>query len=128
MEFIPGHLYTRREITDSFGGGVQDYLPHKDGRIVCACLTTDHNPDAPEIVLVGIGPDIKRSAEIFAEQGDYVPTFVKRAPHAWQYKGQYRVRTHSTDREQISRWETVSGRKSDISMLLFLEREASPSP
>lgn len=86
MEFVPGHLYTRREISDSFGGGVQDYLPHRDGRIVCACLTRDHNPDVPEIVLVGIGPDIKRAAEVFVRQGDYVPTFLKRATHAWQYK------------------------------------------
>lgn len=124
MEFRQRHLYTRREIADSLGGGVQDYLPHRNGRVMCACLSPELNPDAPDVVLVGTGPDIVRWGKVFAGQREYVPVFVKRGTNAWQYVGQYRVETSSTDDDEIARWESVSGRPGDIAMVLYLERES----
>lgn len=129
-DFVVRHLYTRREITDSLGGGVQDYLPHRDGHVVCACLSHELNPDAPFVVLVGTGPEIVRWGKVFAEQREFVPVFVKRATNAWQYVGRYRTESSSTDSEEISRWGSVSGRAGEIAMVLYLEREAggaSPS-
>jgi hypothetical protein len=95
-------LYARREIADVLGGGVQDFLPHTD------------------VVLPGKGPDIVRWANVFAGQQEFVPVFVKRATNAWQYVGDFKVVERSTNPEQIARWEAVSGRGGEISMILFL--------
>src|SRR5687768_4180105 len=122
-EFALRRLYTRREIADALGGGIQDFLPHRDGRVVCACLTPKHNPDAPHVVLPGKGPDIMQWANVFVGQPEFVPVFLKRATNAWQYVGKFRVSERSTDPEQIARWEAVSDREDGISMILFLEQE-----
>jgi hypothetical protein len=39
--FRKGQYYTRKEINGVLGGGVQDYLPHKDGAVVCSCVTPE---------------------------------------------------------------------------------------
>jgi hypothetical protein len=116
-------LYTRREISDSLGGGIQDYLPHQEGRVVCACLSPDYNPDAPDVVLPGTGPDIIRWARVFAAQVEFVPVFVKRATNAWQYLGNYRVASCSSDPADVERWASVAGREGDLSMVLYLEKQ-----
>jgi hypothetical protein len=125
-DFLPLRLYTRREISDKLGGGVQDYLPHADGRVVCACLSREYNPDAPHVILPGTGPDIVRWGDVFAHQRDFVPVFLKRATNAWQYVGRFRVQERSVDAEQIERWGVVSDRPGEISMVLYLESEESP--
>src|SRR5690349_6968409 len=114
-DFVLHHLYTRREIADELGGGVQDYLPHSDGRVVCACLSREYNPDAPFVVLPGTGPDIVRWGDVFAHQRDFVPVFLKRATNAWQYIGRFRVCERSVAPAQIERWATVSERQGEIS-------------
>ena len=119
--FALRRLYTRREIADALGGGIQDFLPHTDQRVVCACLVPEYNPDAPYVVLPGTGPDIIKWATVFAGQRDFIPVFVKRATNAWQYVGRFRVSEKTTDRDQVTRWEAVSGRSGEISMVLFLE-------
>lgn len=116
-------LYTRREIADALGGGVQDYLPHHDGRVVGVCVLPELNPDAPAVILAGTGPDIIRWGDVFAAQREFVPVFLKRATNAWQYVGRYRVAERSVDPEQIARWAAVSDRTGDISMVLYLESE-----
>jgi len=123
MEFKLHHLYTRREIADALGGGVQDYLPHRDGRVVCACLSQELNPDAPNVILAGTGPDIVRWGQTFADQKAFVPVFMKRATNAWKYVGKFRVVSSTTDREEIARWEGVSGRAGNIAIVLYLEPE-----
>jgi hypothetical protein len=125
-DFLPLRLYTRREISDKLGGGVQDYLPHADGRVVCACLSREYNPDAPYVILPGTGPDIVRWGDVFAQQRDFVPVFLKRATNAWQYVGRFRVQERSVDAEQIERWGVVSDRLGEISMVLYLESEERP--
>jgi hypothetical protein len=123
-DFKTKRLYTRREIADVLGGGVQDYLPHAEGRVVCACLAPEYNPDAPYVVLPGTGPDIVRWGEVFARQREFVPVFLKRAVNAWQYVGRFRVQDCSLDKDQIERWEAVSDRRGGISMVLYLESDA----
>jgi hypothetical protein len=121
--FAPRRLYTRREISEALGGGIQDYLPHVDGKVVCACLADAYNPDAPYVVLPGLGPDIVRWGEVFATQREFVPVFLKRATNAWQYVGRFRVQEKTRDPEQIARWEAVSDRRGGLSMVLYLEAE-----
>jgi hypothetical protein len=121
-QFAMHHLYTRPEIAAALGGGHQDYLPHHDGRVVCACVSQDLNPDAPAVILPAMGPDIVKWGNRFAEQREFVPVFLKRETNAWQYVGNYRVTEHCTDTDQIERWGVVAQRAGDISMVLFLEQ------
>lgn len=121
--FLLRRLYTRREISDALGGGVQGYLPHVNGKVVCACLADEYNPDAPFVVLPGTGPDIVRWGKVFAAQREFVPVFLKRATNAWQYVGRFRVQERSSDPQQIGRWEAVAKRHGGLSMVLYLEGE-----
>lgn len=120
--FIIGETYTRDEIHSRVGGGVQDYLPHRDGVVVCGCFNPDINPDAPDLVLVGTGPDIERWARVFGSQHAYVPVFLKQRTNEWEYVGDFRGRYLSDDRRAIERYKDRSGRD-DITMLLFLEQK-----
>ena len=53
MSFITGEAYTRDRIHASLGGEKVTYLPQKEGKIVCGCFSTDFNPEAPLVILVG---------------------------------------------------------------------------
>lgn len=117
--FQLGSFYTREEIHEALGGGVVEYLPHKDGKVVCGCVTTDANPDAPDIILPGRGPEIQHWAEVFRHQAEPVPIFVKRAEKRWEYVGDYRVERWSEDESEIASHSLRSGR-SDITSVLVL--------
>jgi hypothetical protein len=120
--FRKGEYYTRKEISQTLGGGVQDYLPHKDGAVVCACVTPEMNPHLPEVILVGQGEQIPRWARVFAGQKEHIPVFVKRSPSKWEYIGNYRVNSLSDDHAEIARHARFSGRD-DIVLVLKLEKE-----
>lgn len=121
--FKKGEYYTRKDIHASIGGGVQDFLPHKDGIIVCACVTPEMNPHLPEVILVGEGVQVPRWAKVFAEQKEYIPLFVKRSPSKWEYLGNFRVKSISDDAKEIARHKTYSGR-TDVVLVLYLERNS----
>lgn len=121
--FKKGDYYTRNEIHKFIGGGVQDFLPHKDGVVICACVTSEMNPHLPDVILVGQGAQVPRWARVFAEQKEYIPLFVKRASSNWEYIGNYRVRSLSDDAKEIARQEYFSGRF-DVVLVLNLERES----
>ena len=122
-----GQAYTRVEIHAALGGGVQDYLPHVDGVVVCGCFNPGLNPDAPGVVLPGFGPGIERWAEVFGAQRHAVPCFLKRATNVWEYVGDFRVRELSRDAAEVARWAASAGREGDVSMVLHLE-EARREP
>jgi len=123
MNFQLAQHYTRQEIHDAVGGNVEQYLPTKDGRVVCGAFRPDANPDAPMIVLAGQSPKIRQAAEQFAKQAEAVPIFLKREPNRWQYVGRFRVQRSSTDAAEIARHEKRANRHGKISIVLFLERE-----
>jgi len=123
-QFKKGEYYSRQDIHTSLGGGVQDFLPHKDGAVVCACVTAEMNPHLPDVILVGQGEQVPRWARAFAGQKEYVPLFVKRISSKWEYLGEYRVKSLSDDAKEIARQESYSGRI-DIVLVLNLERESS---
>ncbi len=118
--FELGRTYTRNEIHEQVGGGIQAYLPTKGGSVVCACLTPDDNPDAPGVVLVGDGPVIVATAEQFVTAGNAVPTFLKRSVNAWEYVGMYRATGISHDADEIARRAEAASRD-DVVMILYLE-------
>jgi hypothetical protein len=119
--FTRGECYSRREIAEVVGGGQIEYLPMEKGEVVCGCFRTDLNPGAPETILPGNGSQIIASARQFREQTRAVPVFLKRGVGAWEYVGDYRVKSWSDDPASIVVAQTQSGR-SDVTMVLRLER------
>src|SRR4051794_28738604 len=90
--FDRNRLYSRAEIANLLGGGtVQSYMPTKGTRVLAGCFRTEVNPDAPRIVLVGIGPRIERAARLLMEQKEPIPVFLKRASKAYEYVGFWRA-------------------------------------
>jgi len=123
MPFQLARHYTRREIHDALGGNVEDYLPTKDGRVVCGAFRTeDANPDAPMVILPGFGPRIEKNADLFASQGTGIPIFLKRGTNKWQYVGDFRVNRQSKEPSEIEKHAKRAGRQGDVSSVLFLER------
>jgi hypothetical protein len=111
--------YTRQQIHDLVRGSLESYLPHVGGQVVCACLRTDTNPDAPNIVLPGTGKDIEHAAEMLASQREPVPTFLRESPNRWDYVGMFRVDHVSRDPAEIRKHAERSGRD-DITMVIHM--------
>ena len=118
-----GNQYTREEIAAELGGSVVEYLPRANGRVVCACLRMDYNPDAPEIILAGFGPQIEESAAMLCKQRGIIPVFIKRNTNAWESVGDFEVEKCSTDPGEIKKQEVRSGRsgKEGISRIIYLK-------
>jgi hypothetical protein len=103
--------YTRDRIHDELGGSKQYYLPHVRGRIVAACLKRRANPDAPEIILPGVGDVIERNSERLRDQGGSIPVFIKRGVNRWEYVGDYEVESWSDDPVEIAAQQARSRRR-----------------
>jgi len=100
--FCFGKRYSRKEIKNVLGGSEIEYLPTEKKRVVCGCFTLEHNPEAPDIIIPGNGPIIKREAKQFCTQNYPVPIFIKRRPNLWEYVGNYKVERFSTDPAEIA--------------------------
>lgn len=114
-----GKRYTRAQIQQAYGGGIQTYLPNRDGRVTCGCFDPELNPRAPEEILVGDGPNIVAAARLLIRQGGAIPIFIKRASSEWEFLGRYRVASHSLDARDIEPKAREAGR-TDVYMLLEL--------
>lgn len=121
--FKEDQTYTRAAIHAALGGSVQYYLPAVGGRVVAACLNPAYDPDAPTIVLPGIGPIIERTADQFTRQGNAVPTFLKRAVNHWKYMGDFRVIHQCRDQQEIERYANRANRIGDVTSILFLTQD-----
>jgi hypothetical protein len=86
------------------------------------------NPEVPNVVLAGFGPEIERAADIFARQPEPVPVFVKHRVNYWEYVGTYRVTRLSRNAEEIAAKATTAGRKGEVSLILFLEQAGMAAP
>jgi len=117
-----GNQYSRKYIHDLLGGGIQDYLPHKNGQVVCGCFRKDLNPFAPDIILPGKGLEIMRWAKVFREQTYPIPIFIKQQSNAWEYVGKYKVESWTTDMAEIAKYAEYTGRNT-ITSVLFLKKE-----
>ena len=122
--FELGNNYTRKEIAAKLGGSPIEYLPRAGGKVVCACLQAELNPDAPKIILPGFGPQIEASAEALCEQPrDPIPVFIKQHVNAWKHVGDFVVERFSTHPKEIKEQEARSGRTGDkgISRVIYLK-------
>lgn len=116
MRFSIGRHYTREQIHDAVGGGLTEALPHRDGRVVAACLDPRINPGAPELVAVGNSPNAQRWAGVFAEQREPVPIFLKDGVQRWRYVGDFRVVGQTADPEEL-RAHVVKGAEPPAALL-----------
>lgn len=122
--FRLGERYARPHISEVLGGSSIDYLPTVDGRVVCGCVTLDHNPEAPNIIIPGTGPVIQRTAELFCQQTHFVPLFIRRQTNEWEYVGNFRVARFTTDPADIAAHHCSSITPlSEITRVIFLERQ-----
>lgn len=111
--------YTRKQIYGLIGGNLQSYLPHVGGQVVCACLRTDTNPDAPNVILPGTGKGIEHAAELLGHQHEPVPSFLKRHVNRWEYVGMFRMDRVSREPVEIQKHAERAGR-SDITMVIYM--------
>src|SRR5687767_8819308 len=92
-----GDTFTREDIHLMFGGQIQTYLPHADGKVVCGCFDPSDrmNPNAPQEIYFGEPyetPIIDKSASMVFEQGragESIPVFLKRSSNHWEYVGNF---------------------------------------
>jgi len=101
---------------------LQDYLPHVDGRVVAGCFSKKLNPQAPNVILPGTGPEIERWARVFADQGGAIPVFMKQRSNEWYCMGAFRCVRLADDPATIHEHASLADRD-DVTMVLFLERE-----
>ncbi len=122
MGFRLRERYTRDEIHVALGGGSkQAYLPNVGGKVLCACLRLDTNPNAPNVILPGAGPEIQRASGLLCEQSESVPVFIKRGINAWEYVGDYAVERWGENRAEIAEHSRRAGR-SDISRIIYMRQ------
>lgn len=88
---VLGAFYSRDKIHEMLGGGLQEFLPTKDGRVVCACLRLKSNPHAPEQIWVEHGARREATAKIAVLQGTDFPVFVRGDGPDSEYVGRYRA-------------------------------------
>jgi hypothetical protein len=122
MPLIKGRRYTWSEIMDGTGGDGSSpfYLPHRAGVVVAGCFTLELNPEAPLVVLVGNGPQIREWADIFCAQKNSVPVCLKSGLGEWLCCGNFNLTRSSTNPAEIARHSALAQR-SDVYKLLFLE-------
>lgn len=125
--FIEGVHYTREQIHEELGGNIQSYLPHVGGKVVCACLTLDSNPEAPHVILVGTGKDTVKYGQVLAQQSDAIPVFVKDSSNAWEYLGDYQVERSTTDPDIIETKAREAGRRGKVNRVIYLRSAAERS-
>jgi hypothetical protein len=118
--FDQGRCYTRLEIHDQLGGGLQEYLPHVDGRVVCVCVTRELNPDAPAVLLVGDSENVQKYGTTLAGERNALPVFLKRDVNEWEYLGEYTVTGSSSAPAEIAERSARAGRR-DVTMVVYLQ-------
>jgi hypothetical protein len=122
MPFAVGQTYTREQISSVVGGSPRAYLPTTRGEVVCGAFRRDANPDAPNVILVGLGPQIRGSAEILEQQVAPIPVFIKHRPKVWEFVGIFRLSRSSVDPAEIHQHARRANRVDDVCKLLFLDR------
>ena len=90
MVFEKGKVYGYDEIYKSLEGGSHGhYLLFKGDTVYAAFLSLELNPEAPHVVLVGMGPVIQKAGEALAVQNTPLPVFIKQSTDHWRYEGRF---------------------------------------
>ncbi len=119
MPFIPGQSYTRDQIHEEIGGELVSYLPESGGRVVCACLDPQLDPQAPRVILPGNGPGIMRKADKLMRQLEPVHVFLKRGTGDWVYRGEWVTLEFTKARDVIREHASLVGR-TDVTSVIWM--------
>ena len=95
-------ILTTKQLAEELAGG-DSYIRTKKNIVKGLAITTDLNPEAPEIIVVGSGPRKIANAKLFVSQKQYVPVYVKQAVNAWKYMGKYKADRYSQDLDIIEK-------------------------
>ncbi len=118
-------MYTRDQIHEMVGGGIQSFLPTKNGRVVCGCFKAALNPDAPREVLVGVGPQREGNAKMAVLQQTAIPIFLKQEPGEWLCVGTYRATRYLDSGHALLESEKRAKRDDVAGILYMIEEEPS---
>ena len=116
-------ILTTQELVEKFAGG-DSYIRTKDNVVKGLAITTELNPEAPEIIVVGSGTRIKANARLFLEQQEYLPVYLKQAVNAWKFLGRYKADRYSQDPKVIKKHRQHRPTE-DVDGILFLSAEVS---
>lgn len=83
--------YTREFIHTACGGSKQAFLPAKNGKVVAACLRTDLNPQAPDVIICGGSASARAAGRMLAGQDGAIPVFIKMETDVFRYVGLFAV-------------------------------------
>ena len=119
-------ILTTKELAQATAGG-DDYIRTKNNVVRGLALNRDYNPDAPEIIVFGQGPNVQARARLFFNSGLAVPTYIKDGVNAWRYVGKYRATRISDDRAVVQKYGTRRRRYAEFAAgVLFLEPAFEP--
>ncbi len=116
-------ILTTPELAEKLAGG-DSYIRTKDKIVKGLAITTELNPEAPEVIVVGSGTRIKANARLFLEQQEYVPVYLKQAVNAWKFLGKYKADRYSQDPKVIEKHRQHRPTE-DVDGILFLSAEVS---
>ncbi len=112
---------TTDELAKVLAGG-DSYIRTKNGEVKGLAVTTDKNPEAPDIIIVGKGPRKISNARLFLETGLFVPVYVKQSVNSWKYLGNYKADRYLQDINTIEKYRK-DREAENIDGILFLTQE-----
>ena len=120
---VVGGAYTRDEIHRQVGGSRRSCLPTRDGIVVAACLLRSFNPQAPDAMLCGTGPQNGAAGATLAAQRVAIPIFVKAATNRWIHAGRFVPVASLTEGARFEAHLAASNRtRASVSRLILFER------
>jgi hypothetical protein len=125
--FEKGGVYTRAEIQAALGGSRRAALSTRGGKVVCACVTREKNPRAPDEIVIGGRAESIRLARGLAASGEAVPVFVRARRGGWTYAGERRVRAVVEESGALLAL-IAEGAPLDATLALLLEEVPAGAP
>jgi hypothetical protein len=113
-----GQFYSWETLANRLSGQ-QNFMPKKAGRITCARLNAEINPEAPSVIVVGTKRGNMRNAEEYCNNPFPLPVFIKEATSSYRYCGRFSYVRHSTDPEELQNHDR-SGRP-QLSRVIYME-------
>ena len=120
--FFPDHMSTidTSTLAKRLAGG-HAFLRTKNGDIKGLAINARDNPDAPEVLIVGLGPNKVANAERLLAHDKAVPLYLKQDVNAWSYRGEFRATAFLRDPPVIERHRRHRA-VNEVAGILFLER------
>ncbi len=112
---------TTTELADVLAGG-DSYIRTKDGIVKGLAVNSTLNPEAPDVIVVGKGPRVVSSAQLFLASNLFVPVYIKQSVNAWKLLGNYKAISYRQDIETIEKY-CADRAAEKIDGILFLSAE-----